>query len=138
MPHVRSVIVTGPLLSSRRRAEFLVRAERLPRVKILEFTNRMRTYIASATGVISMAGYNTVAELLSADVPALLVPRDRPRLEQSLRSQRLAPLTRLNTAPQTKSHRHGSLDSSNRWPTPTPHLLRRRSTSRGSPAAWAV
>ena len=36
-----------------------------------------------------MAGYNSVMEILSAQVPALLVPRETPRLEQRIRAERL-------------------------------------------------
>ncbi len=88
--NVRSVVVTGPLLSSGRRAELMMRASNLPGVEIIEFTDRLRLLISSALGVVSMAGYNTVVELLAANRPALLVPRCTPRLEQHLRSTRLS------------------------------------------------
>ena len=94
---VRSVVVPGPLLSPRRRAELLVRAARLPSVELIEFSDRMRTLISSATGVVSMAGYNTVVEELAAGTPALLVPRRTPRLEQHIRATRLAPFTQLDS-----------------------------------------
>ncbi len=93
---LRSIIVTGPLMSSSRRDELLERARRSPSIEILEFTDRMRSLIASAAGVISMAGYNTVVEELAAGVPALLVPRCRPRREQDIRARRLAPHTNLS------------------------------------------
>ncbi len=96
---VRSLIVTGPLLSAGRRAELLVRAERLDSVELVEFSDRMRSLIASAIGVISMAGYNTVVEELAAGTPALLVPRRTPRLEQHIRATRLAPATLLDHCP---------------------------------------
>ncbi len=87
---VRSVVVTGPLLSSARRAELMMRASRLPTVEVLEFTDRLRLLVSSAVGVVSMAGYNTVVELLAANTQALLVPRCAPRLEQHLRAVRLS------------------------------------------------
>ena len=96
---VRSIVVTGPLLSAGRRAELLVRAERLPSVHLVESSDRMRSLIASAMGVISMAGYNTVVEELASNVPALLVPRRTPRLEQDIRARRLAPHSRLEHCP---------------------------------------
>jgi predicted glycosyltransferase len=96
---VRSVIVTGPLMSSERRADVVVRAERLPGVEVMEFADDMRQLIASATGVVSMAGYNTVVEELAASTPALLVPRTTPRLEQDIRATRLEPLTSLERCP---------------------------------------
>ena len=45
--------------------------------------------VASADAVVSMAGYNTVAETLSTDTPALLVPRTTPRTEQIIRARGL-------------------------------------------------
>jgi predicted glycosyltransferase len=36
-----------------------------------------------------MGGYNTVQEILCLGKRALIVPRDRPRLEQTIRAQRL-------------------------------------------------
>lgn len=92
---VRSLVVTGPLLGDRGQADVVRRAGRLPDVDVLEFSDRMRSLIASATGVISMAGYNTVVEELAARTPALLVPRHRPRLEQHLRATRLEATTQL-------------------------------------------
>lgn len=96
---LRSLVVTGPLLSARRRAELLVRAERLATVELVEFSDRMRSLIASAVGVISMAGYNTVVEELAAGTPALLVPRCRPRMEQDIRARRLSTRTPLEHCP---------------------------------------
>jgi predicted glycosyltransferase len=92
---LRAVVVTGPLLSTGRRAELMERVKHLPGVELLEFSDRMRSLIASATGVISMAGYNTVVEELAAGTPSLLVPRQHPRLEQHIRATRLAPLSNL-------------------------------------------
>ena len=36
-----------------------------------------------------MGGYNTVSEILASDTPALLVPRETPRLEQLIRATAL-------------------------------------------------
>lgn len=96
---LRSVIVAGPLMSSMLRDELVDRARRSPSVEISSFSDDMRALIASAAGVVSMAGYNTVVEELAADVPALLVPRCRPRLEQHIRACRLAPHTRMQHCP---------------------------------------
>ena len=46
-----------------------------------------------------MGGYNTIAEILAARVPALIVPREHPRLEQTIRAQRLARHTALRWCP---------------------------------------
>jgi predicted glycosyltransferase len=39
-----------------------------------------------------MGGYNTFCEILSLDKPALIVPRARPRREQTIRARRAAEL----------------------------------------------
>ncbi|MDP8955754.1 MAG: hypothetical protein M3N24_02190 [Actinomycetota bacterium] len=89
----RSVVVTGPFLSRSRQREVRERCRRLgSSVEMVSFTDRFEELLVSACGVVSMAGYNTVVEILSAGVPALLVPRRTPRMEQSLRAERLAAL----------------------------------------------
>ena len=59
-------------------------------VEIIPFTDRFEDLLGGAAGVISMAGYNTVMEILSGGVPALLVPREAPRQEQRIRAERVA------------------------------------------------
>ncbi|HEX2088318.1 MAG TPA: glycosyltransferase [Actinomycetota bacterium] len=89
----RSIVVTGPFLSRSRQREVKARCRALgPSVEVLCFTDHFEELLSSAAGVVSMAGYNTVVEILSAGVPALLVPRRKPRMEQWLRAQRLAAL----------------------------------------------
>ena len=50
----------------------------------------MISYLAAADLVVSMAGYNTVCELLSLGKRALLIPRIQVRVEQRLRAEALA------------------------------------------------
>jgi predicted glycosyltransferase len=50
----------------------------------------MESVIAGARAVVSMAGYNTVSELMRAHKPALLVPRAGPSEEQLIRAEQLA------------------------------------------------
>jgi predicted glycosyltransferase len=86
---VHSLVVTGPLMARRKRD--LLRSAAYPdHLSFVEFTPDLVSYLAAADLVVSMAGYNTVCELLSLGVRALLVPRVRPRLEQRLRAERLA------------------------------------------------
>jgi len=49
----------------------------------------MSRHIQQAAAVIAMAGYNTVTEILASETPALLVPRETPRLEQFIRASGL-------------------------------------------------
>jgi predicted glycosyltransferase len=86
---VRSVLVTGPFFPDSPLGRACDRLARLP-VEMVAFSDRMESLLATADGAVTMAGYNTVAELLSYQVPALMVPRVQPRLEQWLRATRLA------------------------------------------------
>ena len=45
--------------------------------------------IRGAAALVTMAGYNTVAEALPFGTPMLLVPRETPRTEQLIRSRSL-------------------------------------------------
>ncbi|HSL56366.1 MAG TPA: glycosyltransferase [Acidimicrobiales bacterium] len=96
---IRSVIVTGPLMSADRRAELIARAESTRDVTVIAFSADLRSLISSATAVVSMAGYNTVVEELAAETPALLVPRSTPRLEQDLRARRLEEVAAVERCP---------------------------------------
>lgn len=84
-----SLIVTGPLMTRRERG-FLSHVARGEHLQQLKFTPDLVSYLATADLVVSMAGYNTVCEILSLGVRALLVPRVKPRQEQRLRAQLLA------------------------------------------------
>ena len=57
----------------------------------------IRDSIGGAEAVVSMGGYNTVCEVLAEDVPALVVPRVRPRQEQLVRAERLQDLGLVDT-----------------------------------------
>ncbi|MDO5617446.1 glycosyltransferase family protein [Kocuria sp.] len=46
--------------------------------------------VMAADAVISMGGYNSVTEILTTNTPALIVPRETPRLEQLIRAEALA------------------------------------------------
>ncbi len=81
-------IVYGPFLAGERRAQFEERVARLaPRVASIGFESRMESLIVGAQGVVAMGGYNTFCEILSFDKPALIVPRSRPRMEQTIRAR---------------------------------------------------
>lgn len=83
------VVVTGPLMDDAETREISDRFGALG-ATVCEFRPDMERVIASASAVISRAGYNTCAELVSSGRPALLVPRVAPREEQLIRAQVLA------------------------------------------------
>jgi predicted glycosyltransferase len=83
-----ALLVLGPFMQRERRAEFLARVARLPRVEAITFDAHMEHLVENAVGVIAMGGYNTFCEILSLDKRAIIVPRKRPRMEQFIRASR--------------------------------------------------
>jgi predicted glycosyltransferase len=59
-------------------------------VAIIEMATDVPDYLAAADTVLCMGGYNTVCEVLGLAVPAVIVPRTSPRLEQLMRAEHLA------------------------------------------------
>lgn len=87
LPH--AVLVYGPFLSGEVRAQFDRRVESLNGcITALRFESRMENLMAGASGVIAMGGYNVFCEILSFDIPAVIIPRKKPRLEQYIRAAR--------------------------------------------------
>lgn len=91
LPH-RSIIVLGPFMQSDRRAEFIARVDRLPKVEAITFDAHLESLMVKALAVVAMGGYNTFCEILSFDKRALIVPRTEPRQEQLIRASRAAEL----------------------------------------------
>jgi predicted glycosyltransferase/glycosyltransferase involved in cell wall biosynthesis len=58
-------------------------------IKLCEFRNDLPNLIVGARGIVAMAGYNTVGEIMRARKPALFVPRVRPSEEQLIRARML-------------------------------------------------
>ncbi|WP_341894820.1 glycosyltransferase [Ferrovibrio terrae] len=83
-----ALIVLGPFMQKDRRADFLARVARLPRVEAITFDAHMEHLVRNAVGVLAMGGYNTFCEILSLDKRAIIVPRKRPRMEQFIRASR--------------------------------------------------
>jgi predicted glycosyltransferase len=84
-----TVVVTGPLMP----ADDVERLRTLATgtgVELHESRTDMHRLIVGARAVVSMAGYNTVSELMQARRPALLVPRVRPTEEQLVRAHEVA------------------------------------------------
>ncbi|HET7475899.1 MAG TPA: glycosyltransferase [Dermatophilaceae bacterium] len=86
---VPTVLVTGPLMPADDVEDLRRRAHGLD-VLVQNSRSDLAAVAAHARAAVSMAGYNTVSELLRAGTPALLVPRTRPSREQQIRAERLA------------------------------------------------
>jgi predicted glycosyltransferase len=89
---LRSEVVLGPQMPDATRARLHARYGGSSRVRLRDFAADMASYYGRADVVVSMAGYNTVCELLSHRRRAVLVPRTRPVREQLIRARRLAEL----------------------------------------------
>ncbi len=93
----KSLLLCGPEMPLEQRSRFETLASRLPGVQVREFTDDIMRYMAAADVVISMAGYNTICELLTLKKNAIVVPRTKPVLEQFIRAKRLAELGLVKT-----------------------------------------
>jgi predicted glycosyltransferase len=84
------LLLGGPFMppDDRRRVLELAAAE--PQIHYIDFVEDVASYIAAADVVIAMGGYNSVCELLSAEKPAIVVPRIAPRKEQLIRAEALS------------------------------------------------
>lgn len=97
---VHSHIVTGPLMPCDERERRREESEGTG-VSFVEYQDDLASVIAAADLSVSMGGYNTVCEVLSAGVRALVVPRIFPRKEQHIRARRLAERGLIDVLPST-------------------------------------
>ncbi len=88
-PAYHSLLVTGPLMPQAKRQALRRLAAEQP-VSFMEFTADLDSYLAAADLVVSMAGYNSVCEILSLGQRSLLIPRGHTRAEQRMRAELLA------------------------------------------------
>jgi predicted glycosyltransferase len=82
-------MVTGPLMEPLARDRLEQMTTGLD-IELFELRTDMEYVIAGARAIVSMAGYNTVSEVMRACKPAILVPRAGPSQEQLLRARTLA------------------------------------------------
>jgi len=87
---LRTTVVFGPQMPIESRSRILSRYGNIGDVTFVEFEPDLTARYAEADVVVSMAGYNTVCELLSFGLRAVLVPRCNPVREQLLRARLLA------------------------------------------------
>ncbi|MGO0577353.1 glycosyltransferase family protein [Ornithinimicrobium panacihumi] len=86
----RHVLLTGPQMPE---ADYQAVVEAAsPRTRVVRSVPDAAGLIRDASASVSMAGYNTVCETMATDVPALFVPREKPRQEQLIRARGLAAL----------------------------------------------
>jgi len=88
-PQMNAVLICGPFMPPETRERLRRSVERRPRIRVLGFVTELDPLLDCADCVVSMGGYNTVCEVLSAGKRTLLVPRSKPRSEQLIRALRL-------------------------------------------------
>jgi len=81
--------ITGPLMQEPDFQRLRVIGKRTG-ARVRRYVDNMPTQVARASAVVGMGGYNTVCDVLSYRVPALIVPRYGPSREQAIRADVLA------------------------------------------------
>lgn len=81
------LLIGGPLLADDVRSNLRHRLGDRNNLHFLDFADQMTSYLGAADVVVSMGGYNSVCEILSAGRPAIIVPRVTPRKEQLIRAE---------------------------------------------------
>ncbi len=89
---LKTTVMFGPEMPTDKRDDLVKRYEHLEDVRFRDFEPDLSPHYARADLIVSMAGYNTVCELLSFGKRAILVPRYKPVLEQLIRARRLSEL----------------------------------------------
>ena len=87
---IKTLLVTGPELRPAQSRAIRGAARSCANLQVIEFSDDLMSYMQAADVVISMAGYNTICELLTLEKRCITIPRVRPVEEQKIRAQRLA------------------------------------------------
>lgn len=82
------LVVAGPQMPAEQLND--LRQQARPNVKVVPVVDDIVFHIRHAGAVVAMGGYNTVCEIMSTTVPALIVPRTQSRAEQRIRAASLA------------------------------------------------
>ena len=89
-PVPKTVIISGPEMPAEEQQQLQTQVAAYPKIRLLEFSDDLISYLNAADAVVAMAGYNTTCEILSLRKPAVVVPRTRPVQEQWMRAKRFA------------------------------------------------
>lgn len=89
------VLVGGPLMPQTHQNNLEQLANETPGARFRRFVPDLASYVAAADAVVSMGGYNSICEILTADRPSVVVPRVDPRTEQLIRAEALRSRSRI-------------------------------------------
>ncbi len=87
---LETLIVTGPLMDPSHRAALDARAAGTPGARVVSFHPAMGALMRAASVVVTMGGYNSMAEAAASGTPTIVVPRTWPRREQMIRAELFA------------------------------------------------
>jgi predicted glycosyltransferase len=82
----KSVLITGPFMPKQKRKKINKRSRRIG-VRTFHFFRQMEKILAAADLVVCMGGYNTLCEVLSQGTVSIVIPRETPRMEQTIRAR---------------------------------------------------
>ena len=98
-----SHLITGPLMIDDVKKYIRKQAKKLQpigSVKVQRFHHNIPALLQQVDAIVSMAGYNSCAEILQSGVPAVMLPRSFPRKEQLIRATRMAELGWVTVLPE--------------------------------------
>ncbi len=87
---LKPILCVGPLMANADTQSIIDAADTSADATVVEFIPNMVSAMAGSAGVLSMGGYNSLCEVLSAGKTAVVVPRQWPRTEQSIRARAFA------------------------------------------------
>lgn len=94
----RQLLITGPQMPDQEITEIReLAAATSEATTVVRSAADVPELIAEAAAVVCMGGYNTMAEVMATDTPALVVPRSRRRQEQPRRALALAAVGAVET-----------------------------------------
>ena len=82
-------VVTGPLMAPDTRGAVQRKSLELDGVTVHEHVGHLPAWMAECDVVLSMAGYNTLCEVMTSACRSVVVPRVHPRREQEIRARAL-------------------------------------------------
>ena len=88
-PLWNTCMVLGPLFPKREARSVKRRARLLNGLEVHTFHHDVPRLLSQSDAVVSMAGYNSVTEIMQSGKPAVFWPRTFPRREQHVRAERL-------------------------------------------------
>lgn len=105
------LIVAGPFRDPLRADRLQALQRERSDLRIVGSVAGAGTLVARASRVVAMGGYNTIGEILAHQKRALIIPRSTPRMEQTIRADRLAALGLIDTVPTAQA----SAEFISRW-----------------------